>query len=61
MYECISTTDDGHDYHLSHHWQELKTFFGIIQAYQCINCKKLISKKQFIQGNYHLYDKIDHL
>lgn len=61
MYECVGESATGKEYNLCHHWRELKTFFGFIHAYQCENCGKKLSKKQFSTGNYHIYDKIKHL
>ena len=60
MYECVLKKENGNEYHLSHQWTQLRTFFGFIHAYQCENCKITMSKKKFIDGNYRLYDKISH-
>lgn len=61
MYECITEKQSGKEYELFHHWQELKTFFGYVHAYQCENCGHLISKKQFVNNKYHLYNTVQNL
>jgi hypothetical protein len=55
FYECIRREGDETIYHLVHEWKEIKTFFGIIHAYQCSNCGYLLNKKQFIKKNCRLH------
>jgi hypothetical protein len=61
QYECVSHSLDGKQFNLCHHWRELRTFFGFIHSYRCENCGQTLTKKKFENGNYHIYDKIEHL
>lgn len=59
IYECVVNGPQGKEYMLSHHWRELRTFFGIVFNYRCENCGRQISKKEFINKNYQLYNNIE--
>lgn len=59
IYECVTYGPQGKEYMLRHKWHEQHTFFGIICNYRCVNCGKKVSKKDFINLNYHLYEKTD--
>lgn len=61
LFECITHYPSGNQYNAQHRWAELRSFFGIVQVYQCRKCGHLISKRQFNDGNYKLSDQNEHL